>query len=482
MPFEVIHHGGAIRFDARVLRLKDLLPADELGAGDLRIQHAERVGGDGGDAVRLTLNDGRCSECPLPRDAREGAADLVVRNAGQILTLEGAEGVGLVVGATAVACREGRILGLSREDRVEATFPVAKNAMVVDAKGGVVTPGLVDPHTHPVFAGQRAVEFGMKARGQSYLDIHKAGGGILSTVKATRQATFEELCAGCAGNLNRLLAWGVTTCEGKSGYDLTLDGELRMLEVLRTVGDCHPVDVVPTLLGAHALPPELASERETYVALVAEQMVPRAAAEGLARYCDAYCEDGAFTPAEVERIFTAAKDAGLSLRIHAEQFTDQGGALLAARMGAASADHLEAISPAAIEAMAASGTTAVLLPGAALACRCPWPPARDILDAGVDVALGTDLNPGSSMTSSLPLMMSLASMQMGMSCEESWRAVTVTAARALGLEDRVGSITPGRQADLVVFDAPDYRYIPYHYGDNHARVVIKRGRVVVNRS
>lgn len=479
MSFEVIHHGGAIRVETRILRLKDLLLADELGAGDLRIQHAEGAGDC--NTYRLTLNDGTTRDRLLPGGAPGAPADLVIRNAGQVLTLEGDEGVGLVEGV-AVACCRGRILGLSREEQLEATFPVAEDAVVVDARGGVVTPGLVDPHTHPVFAGQRAVEFGMKARGQSYLEIHKAGGGILSTVQATRRATFEKLCATCTENLNRLMAWGVTTCEGKSGYDLTLEGELRMLEALRTVSDCHPMDVEPTLLGAHTLPPELATEREIYVDLIAEQMVPRAAAEGLARFCDAYCEDGAFTPAEVERIFTAAKDAGLALRIHAEQFTDQGGALLAARMGAASADHLEAISPAAIEAMAASGTTAVLLPGAALACRCPWPPARDLLDAKVDVALGTDLNPGSSMTSSLPLMTSLASMQIGMSCEESWRAVTVAAARSLGLEDTIGSITPGRQADLVVFDAPDYRYIPYHYGDNHARVVIKRGRVVVNRS
>jgi len=246
------------------------------------------------------------------------------------------------------------------------------------------------------------------------------------------------------------------------------------------VSDCHPVDVVPTVLGAHAIPPEFTERRAAYVALVADELVPRAARGGLARYCDAYCEEGAFSGEEVERIFASAADAGLGLRLHAEQFTDQGGAALAARLGAASADHLESIGEAGIAALARSSTTAVLLPGAALACRCPWPPARALLDAGVPVALGTDLNPGSSMTSSLPLMMFLACTQLRMTCEEAWLAVTRRAACSIGRDD-LGRIAPGAQADLVIFEAPDYRYIPYHYGDNHARVVIKSGRVVVER-
>jgi imidazolonepropionase len=210
-------------------------------------------------------------------------------------------------------------------------------------------------------------------------------------------------------------------------------------------------------------------------------MLPQAAARGLARFCDAYCEDGAFTPDEVSTIFAAARAHGLELRLHAEQFTDQGGAALAARLGAASADHLEAISADGIAALGKSSTTAVLLPGAALACRCPWPPARALIEAGASVALGTDLNPGSSMTAALPLMMSLACMQMKLSCEEVWRAVTVEAARSLRRPD-LGKVQPGCQADLCIFRAPDYRYVPYHYGENHARLVIKRGRVVVDRS
>lgn len=479
MSIQVIHRGGAIQLPDRggqVFRLKDLLRPDELGIGQLRIEAAEAS--DTG-ALRLRLNDGSSRWVPLPSTPpKDAPADLVIRKAAQVLVLDGA-GVGLVERG-AVACRGERILGVCPDAELEQTFGVGAGTRVLDAAGGVVTPGLVDPHTHPVFAGQRCVEFGMKAQGKSYLEIHKAGGGILSTVRATREASFDELAAVLAANLSRLLSWGVTTCEGKSGYALETEGELRLLEVLRTVGDCHPVDVEPTLLGAHALPPEHADDRQGYVALVAEQMVPRAAREGLARYCDAYCEDGAFSADEVEQIFRAASAHGLGLRLHAEQFTHQGGAELAAQLGAVSADHLEAVSPAGVAAMARSSTVAVLLPGAALTCRCPWPPARALLDAGVAVALGTDLNPGSSMTASLPLMMSLACMQMQVSCEEAWRGVTVAAARSLGRDD-IGRLAPGCIADLAIFDAPDYRYVPYHYGENHLRAVVKRGRVVLHR-
>ena len=472
MELEQVWHGSAISVDSVVFRLKELIPADLLRGGVLRILGAAVVGDH---EVRLHLSDGTAHRVPLPTqepDPATAEVDLVIENVGQLLTLDG-PGVGLLEDV-AVHCSGGRILEVSQK----AGLNITHGAVVVDAHGGLVTPGLVDPHTHPVFAGQRSVEFGLKAAGKTYLEIHQAGGGIMSTVRSTRAASFEELEIVCQTNLSALLGWGVTTCEAKSGYALETEGEIRLLEVLRAVGGCHPVDVVPTFLGAHTLPPGVG--REEYVAQVVEEMIPRVAARGLARYCDAYCEDGAFTVDETDHIFSAAKNAGLEVRLHAEQFTDQGGTELAVRHGAASADHLEAVSPAGIEALAGSDTTAVLLPGAALACRCPCAPARDLLDAGANVALGTDLNPGSSYTSSLPLMMSLACMQMQVSCEEAWRAVTCNAARCLGLDD-VGRIAPGYKADLVIFDAPDYRYLPYHYGDNHARVVVKSGRVVLER-
>jgi imidazolonepropionase len=473
MRLEILHYGSAIALDKARLPLRALLPLCELRGGALRIERAELHH----DELELALSDGRARRLRAPLEPPPG--ELLIENAAQVLTLADDAGVGLLPRAT-VACRGGRIVAVAPAG-APLPFEPGPETVRVDARGGVVAPGLVDPHTHPVFAGDRALEFALRAEGQSYLQIHAAGGGILSTVRATRAASFEELAASCARNLDRLLRWGVTTCEAKSGYALDLGGELRLLEVLRAATACHPVEVVPTLLGAHALPPEHRERRSGYVALCAEEMVPHAAREGLARYCDAYCEQGAFSPAEVERIFAAARGAGLGLRLHAEQFSDQGGAALAARMGAASVDHLEAISADGIAALANAGTTAVLLPGAALACRCPWPPARALLDAGVAVALGTDLNPGSSMTAALPLMMSLACMQLGMSCDEAWRAVTVVAARSIGRED-LGRIEPGCQADLVIFDAPDSRYVPYHYGENHARVVIKSGQLVLERS
>lgn len=475
MKLEVAHHGSAVILDGEARRLKDVLPLETLELGGLRVAAAEAMD-DGW--LQLTTTRGERLRAPDPRaDDRRTTRRLLIRNIGQLLTMQPNDDDPLGLQRDVqLLCADGeieRVLPAGEEVEVD------ERTTVIDARGRLVTPGLVDPHTHPVFAGERSLEFGLKAAGASYLEIHKAGGGLFNTVEATRAASFEELEERCRQNLGRLLSHGVTTIEGKSGYALEAEGELRMLEVLRAVDGAHPVDVVPTLLGAHALPKELAERREEYVAQVSEVMVPRAAAQGLARYCDAYCEDGAFTAAEVETIFTAAKAAGLGLRLHAEQFTHQGGAELAARMGAASADHLEAVSEAAIDAMAAAQTTAVLLPGAALTCRAPWPPAQALLEAGVPLALGTDLNPGSSMTANLPLQMSLACMQMGVSCEQAWRAVTVEAARCLGLD--VGVIAPGRQADLVLFDVDDYRTVPYHYGENHARAVIKRGELALDR-
>ncbi len=477
MNIDIIHDGQALQFEGRILRLKDLLPLKKLTSAPLFIARANFDG----RRLTLTMKTGEVFTCDMDDQFADshGKADLVIHNARQILTFEDT-GVGLQESGS-IACLKGKILDISKHGFGSSAFPTDDHTLFLDAQGGIVTPGLIDPHTHPVFAGQRAVEFGMKAEGKSYLEIHKAGGGILSTVKATREASSEELLHNCHKNLNRLLSWGVTTCEAKSGYALDTDGEIRLLEVLRRANGCHPLDIEPTFLGAHAIPPKYKNNRADYVSEIMNGMLPRIAAQQLARYCDAYCEDGAFTSEETEQIFSAAQRYGLGLRLHAEQFTDQGGAKLAASLGAASVDHLEAISDEGIAALAQSSTVAILLPGAALACRAPWPPARKMLDAGVSVALGTDLNPGSSMTASLPLMMSLACMQMRMSCEESWRAVTVNAATSLGRAD-VGKIAPGYLADFVIFDAPDYRYVPYHYGENHARVIIKRGQVVVGEA
>ncbi|MCC6747301.1 MAG: imidazolonepropionase [Deltaproteobacteria bacterium] len=479
MDLALVQHGTALRVDGRVFRLKELLEAEELRDGALRLQSAHLVGPA---FVRLRFADGREVAASLPgRDASpdDGRVDLLIHNAGQVLTFTGM-GVGLVSRAQ-VLCQGRRVLAVLPAGPLPVGYHLSESATRVDAAGGVVTPGLVDPHTHLVFAGERSLEFAMKAEGKSYLELHQAGGGIHATVRATRSATFDELQRRCCRNLSELLDWGVTTCEAKSGYALEVEGELRLLEVLRAANNCHPVEIVPTLLGAHALPAEHAHARDRYVEEIAAQMIPRAAEQGLARYCDAYCEAGAFSPEEVEPIFVAARAAGLGLRLHAEQFSDRGGAALGARLGATTIDHLEHVGEAGVAAMAAAGSIAVLLPGAALTCRCPWPRAELFRRAQVPMALGTDLNPGSSMTAALPLQMFLACTQVGMTCDEAWRAVTCVAADSVGRPD-LGRIGPGSPADLIVFDVPDYRHVPYHYGRNHAQVVIKAGRVVRQRA
>jgi imidazolonepropionase len=387
---------------------------------------------------------------------RMAPADLVIEN-GVVLSMDG-PGVGERTGPVLVA--EGRI--------VAPDTPVAADALRIDAEGRVLAPGLIDPHTHPVFAGERSFEFALRMAGKSYDEIAALGGGILATVRATRAAPAETLLRGARERLRRMVAYGVTTCEGKSGYALDLEGEKRILRMLRELG------CVPTLL-AHVVPPD--HSRSDYLRMFIEELIPA----GLADFCDVFCDRGAFSLPETRRILEAARAAGLGLRVHAEQITHTGAAELAAELGAASADHLELVSPAGIEALAEAGTVAVLLPGAALTLRAPWPPARRMIDAGVTVALGTDCNPGTSMTESLPLMMTLGCTQMRMTVEEAWRAVTVNAARSLRRDD-IGRLCPGCRADIAIFDFGDWRALPYHFGPPLAWLVLKDGRIAYRAS
>jgi imidazolonepropionase len=341
-------------------------------------------------------------------------------------------------------------------------------AREIDARGCLVTPGLVEPHAHPIFAGSRAHEFDLRAQGKSYLEIQQAGGGILSTVKATRAASDEHLLNAVHARLDRFLLQGVTALEAKSGYDLTIEGELRLLRLLGEVR--HFVALSPTLL-AHVPPPEL--DRSEWVRQFVAAL-PRANA----RAVDVYCDAGAFTLDETRTILSAAKAGGFLLRAHAEQFTHTGVAELAALLGARSVEHLEQVTDSEIAQLAKSGTVCNLLPGAALTLKLPWPDARRFLSAGCRVALGTDCNPGSSLSEALPLMMSLACMQMGMSCAEAWRAVTVEAAHAAGFADR-GRLSPGSRGDLVIWDGDDHKQIIQHYGIRHARTVVAGGEIAV---
>lgn len=350
---------------------------------------------------------------------------------------------------------------------------------IVDADGMVALPGLVDPHTHIIFAGTREGEFEERILGRTYAEIAAAGGGILSTVRATRAASREELVDLAKPRLDRMLAFGVTTAEVKSGYGLATADEIKMLEAAAELDTTQSVALVPTFLGAHEVPLEYRGDRDAYVDLVVREMIPEVSRRGLARFCDVFCETGVYDLRETERILAAGLAHGLRPRLHADQLSPLGGAALAGRIGAASADHLEHISDEGISAMKEGGTVAVLLPGASFFLGISHPPARRVIDAGLPVALATDCNPGSSMSENLVLMMTIACCQMRMTPAEAISAVTLNAAAALDLSREIGSIQAGKRADLVLFDAPGHRYIPYHYGANHARLVVKSGKIVV---
>ncbi len=348
----------------------------------------------------------------------------------------------------------------------------------IDCGGRLVTPGLIDCHTHLVYAGNRANEFEMRLNGASYADIAKAGGGIASTVKATRAASEAKLLASGLSRLDTLLAEGVTTIEIKSGYGLDVETELRMLRVARLLGKERPVDVVSTFLGAHTFPPEFKDRRKEYVDLVCNQSLPAAASAGLADAVDGFCEGIAFSVEETERVFQTAKALGLPVKLHAEQLSNLGGAKLAARYGALSVDHIEYLDEEGVAAIAASGTTAVLLPGAFYYLReKQHPPVAALRSRNVPIAVATDLNPGSSPVHSLLSAMNMACVLFGLTPEEALLGVTANAARALGLKDR-GVIAPGMKADLVLWDAERPGDLAYPLGFNPLAAVIRNGEVV----
>ncbi len=353
---------------------------------------------------------------------------------------------------------------------------------VLDGMGRTVLPGFIDSHTHLVFAGNREAEFARRVAGESYADIAASGGGINTTVTATRAARPIELIEAVLHRLDNCLSFGTTTVEIKSGYGLDFENEIKILEVIRELEELHVVEIAPTFLGAHTIPREYKDRRGEYVDLIVDKMLPEIARRGLAEFCDAFIEKTAFTIDEGRRILEAAKHLGMKLRIHADQITPNGGSELAAELGAVSADHLDHISDAAIGMLKESGTIATLLPGVSLFLGEPMPDARRLIDAGLPVAVATDANPGSCMSENIQLMMSLASMQMRMTMEEAITAVTLNAAAALNRSATLGSIEVGKQADLLLFDVPNYKQIIYHYGVNHLTAVIKNGLVVVEKT
>ncbi len=385
-----------------------------------------------------------------------------------------------IINSGALLARDGVIVavGAASEVAPQADADVIR----IDACNSVVMPGFVDAHTHPVFAGTREDEYEMRAAGLTYQQIASQGGGIRSTVRKTRAASEDELFEMALPRVRSLLEHGTTTVEAKSGYGLSVDGELKILRVIRRLNAETPLELIPTFLGAHEIPDEYRGAREDYIRLVIDEMLPRVAAEGLAGYCDVFCESHVFTVDESRRVLARAKELGLGVRLHAEQLSLSGGSNLAAELGAATADHLEWIDAEGIVTMKRAGVIAVLLPGAVFNLGLTrYAPARAMIEADLAVALATDFNPGSSPTPSMQMILSIACAQMRMTPAEAITAATINAAYSLACGERLGSLEAGKQADVVVFDCEDYRQIPYFFGINHALVVIKSGGVVVDR-
>ena len=407
---------------------------------------------------------------------------LLVTNTFQLVTLAGPARPRIgnelrelaIISDGAMLASDGRIVAVGKRAEIE---PQAGDVEIVDAAGRLVTPGFVDAHTHLVFAGNRADEFEKRCAGVTYQEIAAQGGGIRSTVRKTRTATEDHLFEAAARHARWFLQGGTTTIEAKSGYGLTVDDELKILRTIRRIGESTSLRTVPTFLGAHEVPEEYAGRADDYVDLVTKEMLPRVAAEKLAEFCDIFCEAKVFNVDQARRVFVAARSHGLGLRMHADQFTSFGASDLAAELGAKTCDHLEQTTPASISALKAADVQPVLLPGSVYAIGSQkYPAARGMIEAGLAVVLATDFNPGSSPTTSMRAVMSLACTQMKMRPAEALTAATVNAAYSLNRGGNIGSLEPGKAADFVVHDAEDYRELPYFFGDHQAATVFTGGK------
>ncbi len=352
---------------------------------------------------------------------------------------------------------------------------------VVDATNKAVLPGFIDSHTHFVFGGYRAEEFSWRLKGEGYMEIMKRGGGIISSVRATKEATKAELVAAGLKRLDTMLSFGVTTVEGKSGYGLDYDTELKQLEAMKEIADIHPMDVVTTFLGAHAVPQDYKGKEDEFIDYMIEEVLPAVADKKLAEFCDIFCEKNVFSVAQSRRLLTKAKELGMKLKLHADEIVQLGGAELAAELKAISADHLLQASDAGIAAMAEKGVVATLLPATAFSLKEEFARGRYMIDQGCAVALATDLNPGSCFTMSVPLVFALATLYMKLTPEEAITAFTVNAAAAVDRAHEVGSIDVGKQGDIVMLEFPSYNFIPYHIGVSTVEKVIKRGKIVFDK-
>ena len=353
-----------------------------------------------------------------------------------------------------------------------------EDADVLDATGIVALPGFVDSHTHLLFGGTREHEFAMRVEGKTYQQIAEAGGGILSTVKDTRAATKKELKKTASKRLDAMMQHGTTTVEIKSGYGLDEDSEIKMLEAIHELSEEHFMTIVPTFLGAHAIPPEYSTNPDEYVRIICERLLPYVAKRDLAKFCDAFCESGYFSIEQTRRILLKAQSLGIRSKLHADQLSQTGASKLGAELKAVSVDHLEQIDDAGIDALKESGSIATVLPGVSFFLHYGYPPARRIIESGVPLAIGSNFNPGSCMSFSMPLMMTIACTQMNITIEEAITASTLNGAAALGLSDIVGSVEVGKQADVILYNVSDYRQIPYFFGTNLVNKVIKKGTIL----
>ena len=402
---------------------------------------------------------------------------LLVKNIGLLATPTGTSARGGAFQGEITALRNAWVLAEGGVIAAVGTGrpPETPEARVLDAGGRLATPGLVDAHTHLIFGGWRQDELAMKLRGVPYLDILAQGGGILSTVRATRAASQQELEDKARLALDEMLSFGTTTCEAKSGYGLDRETELRQLRAIRALDGSHPVDLAPTFLGAHALPEEYREDRGAYLRLLCGEVIPAVAAEGLAEFCDVFCETGVFTAEESRTILEAGRRYGLRPKLHADEIDPIGGSVLAGELGAVSAEHLIVCPEEGIAAMAKGGTVACLLPATSFYLGAAYAPARAMVSAGVPVALATDFNPGSCPCLNMQLVMSLGCLKYRLTPEEVLTAVTLNGAAAIGRADRTGSVEPGKWADLVLWEAGDLNYLAYRLGSNLAHMVIKKG-------
>ncbi len=412
-------------------------------------------------------------------------ADLIIKNIGKLATMKGQTpfiGNAMndieIINNAYIAIKDGKFLEIGKGDNYKHL--IGEDTKIDDANNKLVTPGLVDAHTHLVHGGSRENEFAKKLAGVPYLEILKSGGGILSTVNSTKESSFEELYDKAKKSLDRMLEFGVTTVEAKSGYGLELETELKQLKVAQKLGKDHPIDLVHTFLGAHAIPTEYKNRPDEFVDKLIKEMMPKVKELDLAEFCDVFCEDAVFSIDQTKVIFDAAKNLGYKLKIHADEIVSLGGAELSAEYKCISADHLMAASDKGINMMAKEGVVANILPGTSFNLNKAYANARKMIDSGVAIALSSDYNPGSCPSENLQFVMQLGCLGLKMTPNEVLSAVTINGACAIDRQHEIGSIEVGKKADLVIFDAPNVEYLMYHFGINHTQSVYKCGELVVS--